>query len=175
MTFKKVCYCFVSVKKALKKQSEGYPLLAIYVIDISLHPKTMKFLWKHIFAYLPTKAFTKYLLLGMITMFAEDVIVDTHFPLVVLELVEKEEGEIEADVSEEEEDKQIISSVNVLHHVQSSHKLYTFWVWKSIPFLSYPKIAYLSSIQLSVPKNAVFMHTPRYIYFHSLLLPFLTF
>jgi hypothetical protein len=129
----------------------------------------MKTLWKHIAHSLPNKLIIKYFLLGLIAVFAEDVIAHTHSPLVV---TEKEKSGKEKEISEEGEYELQTACAGKFKRIKTKPPVVC--EIHIITVLAYPFLPtmMLESASVGLPTFAwdTFAHSPRYIYFRNLLI-----
>ena len=137
----------------------------------------MQIFWKHIANRLNASVFSKYLVLGLVLLFAKDVVANAEITILAEKLVEKEKKETEKETSEEEDDEQASSSVGKFKKIKKVRRLLaqnisastytttpTFTFVPLVPILS----RFVHNTLPTNPYSAKFA-TPRYIQFHSLV------
>lgn len=128
----------------------------------------MKTLWKHIADSLPNKLIIKYLLLGLIAVFAEDVIAHTHSPFVV---TEKEKSEKEKELSEEGENELQTACAGKFKRIKTKPPVVVIArLTDNLACLPSTTFIAQNTNKVALPTHIweIFAHSPRYIYFHNL-------
>lgn len=130
----------------------------------------MKSLWKYIASLVPC-ALPKYLLLGLVVVFAEDVIAHAKEPLIVERWAEKEKKETEKELSEDDDNGQEVASVGKFKRWRNKLTIESviFLPTDACLFFAVGKTATTSRITPTA-KGFVFAQNPLYVYFCTWLI-----